>query len=73
MDKGHQQFALVTELCSQGSLKGLLRRRALEEHEIWDYFLDVLHGLNHIHERNLRHFDVKVCARVCLFVLFVWV
>lgn len=59
MDRLFSQFVIVTELCSGGSLKRVLQQRQLNEAEIWDYFLDALHGLAHIHALKIRHFDIK--------------
>lgn len=46
-------------MCERGSLKSELAASALSEQQVWDYFIDLLHGLDHIHGNRLRHFDIK--------------
>lgn len=52
---------IQTELCEVGSLKDLLERRStpLPEETIWEYLLDMVLGLKHIHMHNLLHLDIK--------------
>lgn len=52
---------IQTELCEVGSLKDLLERTTtpLTEETIWEYLLDMVLGLKHIHMHNLLHLDIK--------------
>ncbi len=52
---------IQTELCEVGSLKDSIERRAspLSEDTIWQYLLDMVLGVNHIHLHNLLHLDIK--------------
>jgi serine/threonine protein kinase len=58
-DKKFDEFGIVTELCAMGSLKSILDSRCLKEKDIWNFFLDTLKGLEHIHSHSLRHLDIK--------------
>jgi len=58
-DKKFDEFGIVTELCDGGSLKSILDARCLNEEEVWNFFLDLLEGLAHIHAHKVRHFDIK--------------
>lgn len=57
----HGFLFIQTELCEVGSLKDLLERRStpLPEETIWEYLLDMVLGLKHIHMHNLLHLDIK--------------
>jgi serine/threonine protein kinase len=58
----HGYLFIQTELCEVGSLKDLLERRngnPLPEETIWEYLLDMVLGLKHIHLHNLLHLDIK--------------
>ncbi len=58
-DKKFDEYGIVTEMCTGGSLKVLLHAQLLSEARVWQVFLDLLHGLAHIHANNLRHLDIK--------------
>ncbi|CAG8501372.1 1481_t:CDS:1 [Acaulospora colombiana] len=56
--RGH--LHLQTELCENGSLEYFLNHNAkLEESQIWRIFADIAFGLEHIHECNIMHLDLK--------------
>jgi serine/threonine protein kinase len=58
-DKRFDEYGIVSEMCAEGSLKRLMGCSPLTEEQVWDFFVDLLHGLDHIHKNNLRHFDIK--------------
>ncbi|EGG20191.1 putative protein tyrosine kinase [Cavenderia fasciculata] len=50
------------ELCEKGSLKDELNRRvdkAIDEETLWRYIADIARGLEHIHNHNIIHLDIK--------------
>ncbi|KJE88565.1 hypothetical protein CAOG_08396 [Capsaspora owczarzaki ATCC 30864] len=48
------------EFCELGSLQSYARRfNALPEEQIWDFLTDIALGLQHVHERNFLHLDIK--------------
>jgi hypothetical protein len=58
-DKKFDEYGIVTEMCGGGSLKALLHTQMLSEARVWEIFVDLLHGIAHIHTNNLRHLDLK--------------
>jgi len=54
-----QRLYIQTELCSMSLQSYLDQHNFLPMSMIWKYFLDLLHGLHHIHSNGFIHFDVK--------------
>ena len=50
---------LVMEYCGGGCVSDLLRFRPLKENEISVVLCQSLHGLSHLHEKNIIHRDFK--------------
>jgi NIMA (never in mitosis gene a)-related kinase len=53
---------IVMELASHGNLSDWLKRRRSQlvpETTIWKFFLQLVVGIHHIHERNIVHRDIK--------------
>lgn len=51
---------IQTELCERGSLKDSLEVNApIPEETVWNYLLDMVLGIQHIHAHNLLHLDMK--------------
>ncbi|CAL4062723.1 unnamed protein product, partial [Meganyctiphanes norvegica] len=55
-----QHLYLLTEVC-RSSLADLAVQRNSEftEAEVWDYMVDLLQGINHLHAHELVHMDIK--------------
>ena len=50
----YQQF----ELC-QGSLQDLGQQGSLHEQTVWSYMVDLLLAVQHLHDHDLVHMDIK--------------
>lgn len=50
---------LAMPLYANGSLKALMRQRALTVREVVIFSTQILSGLHHIHSKRLVHFDIK--------------
>ena len=53
-----QRLYIQTELCVM-SLHTFLEKHDVPMYVVWSILVDMLHGLNHIHQHGFIHFDVK--------------
>ncbi|SCU91002.1 LAFA_0F01332g1_1 [Lachancea sp. 'fantastica'] len=58
IQKSHQLFILL-EYCSQGSLRDLIKRGSVDEHDCRAYIKQTLRGLRYLHEQGVIHRDIK--------------
>lgn len=51
---------MQTDLCEGGTLRTFMdNTEDIDENTIWRFFADILLGLNHIHNNNMLHLDLK--------------
>eukprot|EP00891_Asterochloris_glomerata_P000338 jgi/Astpho2/338/e_gw1.00010.181.1_t len=56
------KLIIVMDYCSEGDLCAALKKRAgalLQEPVLLDWFVQLLLGLKHVHDRNILHRDIK--------------
>ena len=63
-DDSHNSIYIVLDYCEGGDLHKLLEERRatssyLDESEIWNYFLQICLGVQHLHEMGIVHRDLK--------------
>ncbi|KAK3257851.1 hypothetical protein CYMTET_33076, partial [Cymbomonas tetramitiformis] len=60
-ESGGPELCLVMELCTGGSLEGVIKQASepLPEHQVVEYLLSLLEALAHLHEQNVVHRDIK--------------
>ena len=54
-----KRLYIQIELCSTSLQSFLEKHHSIPIYFVWKYFIDLLHGLQHIHSHGLIHFDVK--------------
>uniref|UniRef100_A0A8R1I196 Membrane-associated tyrosine- and threonine-specific cdc2-inhibitory kinase wee-1.3 n=1 Tax=Caenorhabditis japonica TaxID=281687 RepID=A0A8R1I196_CAEJA len=50
---------IQTELCEMSLFNYCTKRHALPEPEVWNFFIDVLSAVHHLHEKDMIHDDIK--------------
>lgn len=59
-----KQLYLLMEYCDGGNLEGLILRRKetkipFEENEVWEFLIQIIHGIKGIHDFQIVHRDLK--------------
>ncbi|KAK8736159.1 hypothetical protein OTU49_004852 [Cherax quadricarinatus] len=54
-----QHLYLLTEVCKTSLADVAEDRHDLPESVVWDYLVDLLQGVRHLHKHNLVHMDIK--------------
>ncbi|KAK7063100.1 Protein kinase, membrane associated tyrosine threonine 1 [Halocaridina rubra] len=54
-----QHLYLLTEVCSTSLANVADARHDLPESVVWNYLVDLLQGVRHLHKHNLVHMDIK--------------
>uniref|UniRef100_A0A1I7Y050 non-specific serine/threonine protein kinase n=2 Tax=Steinernema glaseri TaxID=37863 RepID=A0A1I7Y050_9BILA len=62
LEKG--MLVVVLELADQGDLMSVIsehktRRQLMREEEIWNYFVQIMRGIDYMHSRRVMHRDIK--------------
>lgn len=63
-DESHNSIYIVLDYCEGGDLHSLIDERRktsahFEESEIWNYFLQICLGVQHLHQMGIVHRDLK--------------
>jgi serine/threonine protein kinase len=63
-DESHNSMYIVLEYCEGGDMNKLIDERKkdslyFEESEIWNYFLQICLGVQHLHQMGIVHRDLK--------------
>lgn len=63
-DESHNSVYIVLDYCEGGDLSRLIDERRkesqyFEESEIWNYFLQICKGVQHLHQMGIVHRDLK--------------
>ncbi len=58
---GQGKLYIITEYAGNGNLHDYIKKQKtkLPEDLIWKLFIQILMGLNHMHERKILHRDIK--------------
>ncbi|XP_029462633.1 membrane-associated tyrosine- and threonine-specific cdc2-inhibitory kinase isoform X2 [Rhinatrema bivittatum] len=54
-----RQLYIQTELCEASLQQHCEEQGPLPERQVWAFLCDLLHGLHHLHQRDLLHMDIK--------------
>jgi serine/threonine protein kinase len=70
LENNETELCIIMEYCGCGDLAQKVerykkRRQYIDEHVIWKYLIQCLKALQHLHEKNICHRDLK-CANTFL-------
>lgn len=64
-EKGH--LYIQTELCKMSLQEFAEKNHDIPESTVWDFLVDLLQGLRHLHNQNFLHLDIKPDNIFCSF------
>ena len=58
-DEEDDKVYIVTEYMKRGALISLIKDNNISEHQVWEYFNQLINGIEYLHNLNIIHRDIK--------------